>query len=487
MLAALLTLLITFAGVSSSVCEAQEVGDRVVVMASTDTKIVKERVDRVVAGSIHTVIAINGKWCALNDVRGWLELRLVMNLDMAKDQYDERIDDNDNDWEAYATRGMIYREMDQLPRAFTDLNRSLQINKLNARTWNNRGVVLKDQGQYQLALKDILYALQLDPKHSHSHFNLGTVYYSMNRFEDAIASYDKAIELHPKNAWYYINRGSAKHSMGDEAGALEDYDQSIQLDKRMADAFVGKSNVYLGRNDLDNALKFVNEAVEVQPRNAMALNARGWILYKQGDYDDALADYDQSVRFAPRLPVTYNNRGVCYSAKEDFVRAIDDYSRSLELVSQSPITHSNRGTAYFNSGDYEKADEDFKLAVETGAGLAEPLNATAWFRSVCPEDNYRDGESAVELATKACELTGWKDWTVVDTLAAAQAEKGEFDEAGKNAAKAMELAPAGKQDVCGKRLALYESGKPYRSDVGKTADPDQSGRRNPATEDTEEP
>ena len=51
--------------------QAQTPGQRVVVTANVDTKIYKDNVDKVYTGDIHTVIAVEGKWCALSRVKGW--------------------------------------------------------------------------------------------------------------------------------------------------------------------------------------------------------------------------------------------------------------------------------------------------------------------------------------------------------------------------------------------------------------------------------
>ncbi len=47
----------------------------------------------------------------------------------------------------------------------------------------------------------------------------------------------------------------------------------------------------------------------------------------------------------------------------------------------------------------------------------------AWLRSTSADAELRDGAQAVLLATKACELTDWKGYDALRTLAAASAEK----------------------------------------------------------------
>ncbi|MEK7842393.1 MAG: hypothetical protein AAB197_06930, partial [Deltaproteobacteria bacterium] len=74
---------------------------------------------------------------------------------------------------------------------------------------------------------------------------------------------------------------------------------------------------------------------------------------------------------------------------------------------------------------------------------------------------------ALEYAKKACELTDWKDPYKLDTLAAAYAEAGQFDEAIKWQEKALEFPeyPKDEREKADLRLKLYKEGKPYREMV----------------------
>ncbi len=295
---AILSLCFTFCFVADCTY-GQEVGDRVVVTANFETKIYKKVVDQVFEGEIHTITRINGKWCSLDNVEGWLPLQYVMNMESAEKQYDKRIKDNPQDAEALAHRGMIHYENEEFAKAFTDLNSSLRINQKNPVTWSNRGMVLNAQQKYELALRDLAYSIKLNPKFPHAHFNMGRVYYAVNDFEKAIAAYDKAIELNPEVPRYFVNRGSARLYARDYDGAREDYLKSIELNKQNSDAHVGLSNLALAQNDLNAAFAEAERAVEIQPKNAMALNARGWVLYKQGKIDEAIFDLSRAISYAP--------------------------------------------------------------------------------------------------------------------------------------------------------------------------------------------
>jgi hypothetical protein len=70
----------------------------------------------------------------------------------------------------------------------------------------------------------------------------------------------------------------------------------------------------------------------------------------------------------------------------------------------------------------------------------------------------------VANATKACELSDWKVGLVVEKLAAAYAESGDFEKAVKYQKQALEDKAARKYDgeKMQMRLKLYEQKKPYR-------------------------
>jgi len=67
------------------------------------------------------------------------------------------------------------------------------------------------------------------------------------------------------------------------------------------------------------------------------------------------------------------------------------------------------------------------------------------------------------------ELSGDEDWNFLDTAAAVHAENGDFDKAVELQKKALEFAPKKDRSDYQARLKLYESSKPYRSDVGKSS------------------
>ncbi len=61
--------------------------------------------------------------------------------------------------------------------------------------------------------------------------------------------------------------------------------------------------------------------------------------------------------------------------------------------------------------------------------MAGAFEARARMLATCLDKRFRNGKQAVEDATKACELRGWKDPDDLTALSAAYAEAGDFDAA----------------------------------------------------------
>jgi len=114
---------------------------------------------------------------------------------------------------------------------------------------------------------------------------------------------------------------------------------------------------------------------------------------------------------------------------------------------------------------YDEAIGYYEAAVRADPNYAIALRSLAWLRATCPQADLREAAKAVDLATRACKATEWKDHRYVATLAAAYSETGDFESAVKWQKEAIRLMPEsehsnwlGKQEYI---LKLYEANKPY--------------------------
>jgi TPR repeat protein/serine/threonine protein kinase len=111
--------------------------------------------------------------------------------------------------------------------------------------------------------------------------------------------------------------------------------------------------------------------------------------------------------------------------------------------------------------DEVEAIKWYRKAAEQDYVLAR--SALAWIFATSNDPSIRDGSTAVSFAEKAIETTNRKDPAMLDTLAAAYAEAGQFTNAVSVQTEAISLLndEAKKKDFVS-RLKLYESNTPYR-------------------------
>ena len=233
--------------------------------------------------------------------------------------------------------------------------------------------------------------------------------------------------------------------------------------------------------DYRKAIAALTASLKARPTSYSALFNRG--LYHQylREYDDAINDYTRALAedadFSHNVSSpeecrahAHHYRGRVYQwFKKDDVKAIADYTAALRLDPKIEMVRYRRGQAYQSVKEFAKAHKDFEQAVKEDPDYPNLLNSWAWQLATCPDAKYRDGSLAVELATKTKHL---------DTLAAAYAETGRFDEAVATQRRAIEQLDRQKKPKSPKtaerrnklkkemrsRLTAYEARQPYRDE-----------------------
>jgi TPR repeat protein len=192
------------------------------------------------------------------------------------------------------------------------------------------------------------------------------------------------------------------------------------------------------------------------------------LVYYNNRLQDQRADPPNLSRIFPALPFAVPPS---YSHAQKAL-ARNDYDAAVSLL-QEPVeqgyapSQAQLASLYAQGKgvprDYGKALELFQKAVDQGF-QPRVLNDFAWFLATCPDASRRNGKQAVDYANQACVRTHWKTASMIDTLAAAYAETGDFDTAIKCEKQAMGIPGTGSADKqrMEQRIELYSHHEPYR-------------------------
>ena len=228
-------------------------------------------------------------------------------------------------------------------------------------------------------------------------------------------------------------------------------------------------SIAFNERDYDKAISLFTKAImsgELTREDLrFAYEGRGQAWAEKGDNDRAIADYTKAIVIDPKDAGAYYSRGNAWYNKSDYDKAIADYTKTIEINPKVVEVYILRGASWDAKGDYDKAIADFTKAIEINPKAVEAYNGLAWLLATCRNDRYRDGKRAIALAEKAVKLE--ETANRLDTLAAAYAEAGRFQEAVKTEERAITRIKQSEGWVetlpeYEKHLSSYKAGKPWR-------------------------
>lgn len=277
--------------------------------------------------------------------------------------------------------------------------------------------------------------------------------------------FDTAIELttaeieKDASAENHHLRGVAYLAHGEPDKAIEDFNESLKKTPGIAGVLNNRGTAWYEKDDFKKAKEDFSAAVKASKTHFVAYNNRALCSIAEENYPSALADLNAAIGMNKEYPEALNNRGVVYSRQGNYSKAIKDFSDAIKIYDRYQDALGNRSYAYRQSGDVSKAIADLETAIKFDALAYEPVNDLAWIYATAKAKKFRNGKKAVKLATKACEMTQYKNWNTLDTLAAAYAASGDFKNALQWVATAISNAPEDQQAGLKEHQKLYEQKK----------------------------
>jgi tetratricopeptide (TPR) repeat protein len=208
------------------------------------------------------------------------------------------------------------------------------------------------------------------------------------------------------------------------------------------------------------------DTLEKNPQAWMVHNNLGNLLQARGRMPDAMLHFQEALRIKPNEASVHNNLAGVLVSLGRFDEAIEQCREAVRLLPDYVNAHQNLALLCAQRGYLPEAVEHYREALRLQPDLVQMLNNLAWILATSADPGLRREQEAVALAERAAELTQRKRADILDTLAAAYAAAGRFDDALAAAGQAERIAAAAgdadRLSAVRSRLDLYRQNRPYR-------------------------
>jgi tetratricopeptide (TPR) repeat protein len=297
-------------------------------------------------------------------------------------------------------------------------------------------------------------------------------------YEASAAEWRKVLELSPGDAVAQRNLGTVllmTDHPEESAALLRKASESrlraaLEADPSSARGFNDLGVLLAGMGREEEAVAQFEKAAALKPDFAAARANLGGALVRLGRLDEALVQLRQALESNAGYAPAHYSLGLVLSRRGDALGAIREWRIALDLDPKNAETHASLGDALCAQGQTAEALAHWRDTIRLQPNHAPALRRAAWVLATSPDAAIRNGGAALAFAVRAVELAGEKDARLLDTLAAAYAEQGQFADAVLTARRALAQAAQESRpalaDEIRLRIAMYEANRPFRESCG---------------------
>ncbi len=373
-----------------------------------------------------------------------------------------KIDPTDDD--AYANIGFALLKAEKPAEATIPYRKAVAINPNNIDVLYNLGGALSALGLTDEAMIHLERAIKIRPSHADAHLTYGNCLLAKGRLAEAINQFNQAIRINPNQADAHNSLGSALLRQSHEKEGIAEITRALQIKPDYPDAHNNLGFVMLQQGRTDEALAHFHEALKSDPTHVLAINNLAGVMLQRGEIQEAITQLKIALKKDPNHQPCRIKLATALLKQGKIEDAILQFQILLEANPNHVEALYMLGNALFQNRQYHEAIKLMQKASDLQSNNPSIQNDLAWILAVTPDPTHRDGAKAVRLATSASKSLP-NNPQILETLAAAQAEGGDFPNALKTARQALELAKTQRNEPLAeallKEIQHYVAKRPY--------------------------
>ena len=315
--------------------------------------------------------------------------------------------------------------------------------------------------------KDALLKIDVPAAEFYQLFDTALALESVGRHAEAVAEWRKALAMDPTNPRAHTNLGIALQGTEAREEALAEFRKAVALkpDYPQARNNLGAALVQFGK--LDEGAAQLRAVLELDPDFAEARMNLGEALLETGKFLEAAGQFEKVLSANPGSVRVRDYLGQALARQGKLDAAAAEWLAAIQIDPKDNAARFFLGGALYQQGRIDEAIARWREGLAKDPDDLAILGQLAWVLATDPDAAFRNGAEALSLAQRAVGLSRELDPAVLDVLAAAYAESGDYKKASETCRRAMELAATHSEpELLQKllaRIALYDAGMPYRS------------------------
>jgi len=249
----------------------------------------------------------------------------------------------------------------------------------------------------------------------------------------------KAVQADPSSAASRGFHALGLNQLGHGDEAVKEAERAIELDAKSSDVHLDLA-ISIRQYDVERSINEARRAIELGPENSLAYQFLMDCLLASRRYKEATELGREWLVIAPYNAVAHSPLGTAMAGTGDLISAANQLGYAMLLQPNMEQAHAQLREILVSMLREPDGLQRLRQIAATAPESPRMLDELAWLLATNPDPNARDGIEAVRLAEHACELSGRKIAALLDTLAAAYAETGDFPSAISTAEEALNRA-----------------------------------------------